>query len=92
MVDGNIQEIDHSKLNRQEFLKDKNGEFVLDDNGNKVLLPYPPGEYVFKLNGAVAGKSEELGMQNEFARGQRHHECKRQCGLEFGGWQQSHSR
>ncbi len=63
MVDGNIQEIDHSKLNRQEFLKDKNGEFVLDDNGNKVLLPYPPGEYVFKLNGAVAGKSEELGMQ-----------------------------
>ncbi|MEN9465421.1 MAG: hypothetical protein RL217_1602 [Pseudomonadota bacterium] len=63
MVDGNIHAVDASKLNRQEYYKNDKGEFVLDEAGNKVPIPYPAGEYVFKLNGLVAGKSEELGMQ-----------------------------
>lgn len=63
MVDGEIQDIDLSKLNRQEFYKDKDGEFILDDNENKIPVPYPAGEYVFKLHGVIDGKNESLGMQ-----------------------------
>ncbi|MFY9180457.1 MAG: flagellar hook assembly protein FlgD [Venatoribacter sp.] len=63
MLDGNILDIDLDQLNRQEFYVDKDGEFVLDSSGNKVPLPYPAGEYVFKIHGLIAGKTEELGMQ-----------------------------
>src|SRR5690554_8167593 len=35
MQDGKIIDIDRSKLNRQEFYKDEDGEFVKDGNGNK---------------------------------------------------------
>lgn len=63
MVDGEIKDIDYSKLNRQEYYKDKDGEFVLDDSGNKIPVPYPAGEYVFKLHGIIDGKNESLGMQ-----------------------------
>ncbi|MCD8522547.1 MAG: flagellar hook assembly protein FlgD [Saccharospirillaceae bacterium] len=63
MVDGEIIDIDVNKLNRQEYYKDEDGEFVLDANGNKVPVPYPAGEYVFKVTGMIGGKSEELGLQ-----------------------------
>ena len=63
MLDGKIVDVDASKLNRQEYYKDEEGEPVLDANGNKVPMPYPSGEYVFRVNGMVAGKAEELGMQ-----------------------------
>lgn len=63
MVDGEIKDIDYSKLNRQEFYKDKEGELVLDDNGNKIPVPYPAGEYVFKVSGVIDGANESLGME-----------------------------
>lgn len=63
MVDGNIVDVDANKLNRQEYYTDEEGEFILDSNGDKVPVPYPAGEYVFKLTGSIAGKTEELGMQ-----------------------------
>lgn len=63
MQDGKIIDLDRSKLNRQEFYKDEDGEPVLDDAGNKVPIPYPPGEYVFKLSGNINGGNEALNMQ-----------------------------
>lgn len=63
MQDGKIIDIDRSKLNRQEFYKDEDGEFVKDDNGNKIPVPYPAGEYVFKLSGNINGGNEALNMQ-----------------------------
>ena len=63
MVDGEIIDIDVNKLNRQEYYKDEDGELVLDANGDKIPVPYPAGEYVFKVTGTMGGKSEELGMQ-----------------------------
>src|SRR5690606_39584061 len=46
MLDGKIVDVDASKLNRQEYYKDEEGELVLDANGNKIPMPYPSGEYV----------------------------------------------
>lgn len=63
MLDGSIVDLDRSKLNRQEFYKDKDGEFVLDGNGQKVAIPYPAGEYVFKLSGNINGSNEAINMQ-----------------------------
>ncbi|UTW47308.1 flagellar hook assembly protein FlgD [Bacterioplanoides sp. SCSIO 12839] len=63
MVDGEVVQFDASKLNRQEYLKDEDGEFVTDDNGNKIMVPYPPGEYKFNVSATVAGQSEQLGME-----------------------------
>jgi len=63
MQDGKIIDIDRSKLNRQEFYKDEDGEFVKDGNGNKIPVPYPAGEYVFKLSGNINGGNEALNMQ-----------------------------
>ncbi len=63
MVDGEIIDIDVNKLNRQEYYKDEDGELVLDAEGNKIPVPYPAGEYVFKVTGTMGGNSEELGMQ-----------------------------
>ena len=58
MKDGQIVDMDYSQLNRQEFLLDKEGKQVLDDAGNPIRTPYPPGEYKFKIIGDVAGKTE----------------------------------
>ncbi|MAK91660.1 MAG: flagellar hook capping protein [Oceanospirillaceae bacterium] len=63
MVDGKIQDIDMDSLNRQEYYVNEDGEQVLDDYGNPIPVPYPPGEYVFRVSGMVGGQSEELGMQ-----------------------------
>ncbi|WP_430459840.1 flagellar hook assembly protein FlgD [Thalassolituus sp. LLYu03] len=63
MIDGEIQDIDYDALNRQEYYTDDEGELVLDDNGDPIPVPYPAGEYVFKLTGNVAGQSEDMGMQ-----------------------------
>lgn len=60
MKDGEIVDLDYSKLNRQEFYTDENGEQILDDEGNPVLMPYPAGEYSFKVTGGVSGKTEEF--------------------------------
>jgi flagellar basal-body rod modification protein FlgD len=60
MKDGEIVELDYSQLNRQEFYVDEDGEQVLDEAGKPVLVPYPPGEYSFKISGGVSGKTEEF--------------------------------
>lgn len=60
MKNGEIVDLDYSKLNRQEFYTDEKGEQILDDAGNPVLMPYPAGEYSFKVSGGVAGKTEEF--------------------------------
>ncbi|MCY0965900.1 flagellar hook assembly protein FlgD [Parathalassolituus penaei] len=63
MVDGEIQDIDVSALNRQEYYTDENGDQVLDSNGDPVPIPYDPGEYQFVVTGTVAGQTEQLDMQ-----------------------------
>ena len=63
MVDGEVQDIDHSKLNRQVFQKDEDGELVLDNNGNPIPVAYPAGEYKFELAASIGGKSEQIDMQ-----------------------------
>ncbi|WP_420591722.1 flagellar hook assembly protein FlgD [Bacterioplanoides sp.] len=63
MVDGKVVEFDASKLRRQEYAKDKDGEFIKDSAGNKILLPYPPGEYRFKVTATMDNKTEQVGMQ-----------------------------
>ncbi|MFC3679120.1 flagellar hook assembly protein FlgD [Bacterioplanoides pacificum] len=63
MVDGEVVQFDASKLNRQEYLKDEDGEFVTDDEGNKIMLPYSPGEYKFEVSATISGKSEQLNME-----------------------------
>ncbi len=60
MMDGEIVDLDYSKLNRQEFYVDENGEQVLDEQGQPIQVPYPPGEYSFKVTGNVAGTTEEF--------------------------------
>ena len=63
MVDGDIVNIDRSKMNLDQYFRDENGEIVLDDNGDPIENVYPPGQYVFKLSGTIAGESEQLDMQ-----------------------------
>ena len=63
MVDGDIVNLDRSKMNLDQYLRDENGEIVLDDNGDPIENVYPPGQYVFKLSGTIAGESEQLDMQ-----------------------------
>jgi flagellar basal-body rod modification protein FlgD len=60
MVDGKVVDLDHSKLNRQEFYVDEAGEQVLDESGQPIRVPYPPGEYSFKVSGGAGGKAEEF--------------------------------
>lgn len=60
MMDGEIVDLDYSKLNRQEFYVDENGEQVLDEQGQPIQVPYPPGEYSFKVTGNVGGTTEEF--------------------------------
>ncbi|MEC8442800.1 MAG: flagellar hook assembly protein FlgD [Pseudomonadota bacterium] len=63
MVDGEIVDIDRSQLNLEQYYRDESGELVLDDDGNPIERAYAPGEYVFKLNGSVAGEAEQFDMQ-----------------------------
>jgi len=63
MVDGDVVQFDASQLNRQEYLKNEDGEFVTDDAGNKIMIPYPAGEYRFKVSATVSGEAEQLGME-----------------------------
>jgi len=63
MVDGDIVDLDRSKTNLEQYYRDANGDVVLDDNGDPIENVYPPGQYVFKLSGTIAGESEQLGMQ-----------------------------
>lgn len=63
MVDGKVVEFDASKLRRQEYAKDQDGEFIKDGDGNKIPLPYPPGEYRFKVTATMDNKTEQVGMQ-----------------------------
>lgn len=60
MLDGKIVDMDYSQLNRQEFYLDESGEQVLDEAGNPIQVPYPPGEYSFKITGSSAGQSESF--------------------------------
>lgn len=60
MQDGEIVDFDYSQLNRQEFYVDENGDQVLDESGNPIYAPYPPGEYSFKVTGSIEGKTENF--------------------------------
>ena len=60
MLDGQIVDLDYSKLNRQEFYVDENGEQVLDESGQPIQVPYPAGEYSFKITGNTGGTTEEF--------------------------------
>jgi len=60
MLDGQIVDLDYSKLNRQEFYVDEAGEQILDEAGNPIQVPYPPGEYSFKISGNTGGATEEF--------------------------------
>jgi|TARA_B110000003_G_C16522141_1_gene485472 flagellar basal-body rod modification protein FlgD len=60
MLDGKIVDLDYAKLNRQEFYVDENGEQVLDESGQPIQVPYPAGEYSFKVTGNTGGKTEEF--------------------------------
>ncbi|MDF1762203.1 MAG: flagellar hook assembly protein FlgD [Oleibacter sp.] len=63
MKDGEIVELDRSKMNIDQYLRDEDGEIQMDDSGNPIEQAYPPGQYVFKLSANIAGKAEEIGMQ-----------------------------
>ena len=60
MLDGKIVDLDYAKLNRQEFYVDENGEQVLDESGQPIQVPYPAGEYSFKVTDNTGGKTEEF--------------------------------
>ena len=60
LLDGKIVDLDYDKLNRQEFYVDEAGDQVLNESGQPIRVPYPPGEYSFKITGGVAGKTEEF--------------------------------
>ena len=63
MVDGDIVNLDRSKLNAPQYLTDENGDTILDSNGEPVPAVYAAGEYNFKLNATIGGEAEELDMQ-----------------------------
>jgi len=60
MLDGKIVDLDYGKLNRQEFYVDEAGEQVLDESGQPIQVPYPPGEYSFSITGSAGGATEEF--------------------------------
>ena len=60
MLDGKVVDLDYSKLNRQEFYVDEAGDQVLSESGKPIRVPYPPGEYSFKVTGGAGGKTEEF--------------------------------
>lgn len=63
MMDGKVVKFDHSKLNRNEILKDDKGKPVMGPDGKPMTKPYPSGQYRFKLNAQMKGKSEDVQMQ-----------------------------
>ena len=60
-MDGKIVELDRSLLNRQEYFVDEEGEQILDNAGNPIPVPYPPGEYKFVVSASIDGKKEAIG-------------------------------
>lgn len=60
-VDGQIVELDRSKLNRQVVMTDSEGNVLKDDNGNPIPSPYPQGKYKLNLTASIDGKTESLG-------------------------------
>lgn len=63
MMDGQVVKLDHSKLKRNEILKDKDGKPVMGPDGKPMTKPYPAGQYRFKISAQVKGKSEDVQMQ-----------------------------
>lgn len=63
MMDGKVVKFDHSKLNRNEILKDDKGKPIMGPDGKPMTKPYPSGQYRFKLNAQMKGKSEDVQMQ-----------------------------
>ncbi|MEQ3693848.1 MAG: flagellar hook assembly protein FlgD [Thalassolituus sp.] len=63
MLDGDIIDLDRTAMNLKQYMRDENGDVVMDDDGNPIENVYPPGQYVFKLSGTIAGESEQLDMQ-----------------------------
>jgi flagellar basal-body rod modification protein FlgD len=63
MLDGDIIDLDRTAMNLNQYMRDENGDVVMDDDGNPIENVYPPGQYVFKLSGTIAGESEQLDMQ-----------------------------
>lgn len=59
-MDGEIVDLDRSKLNRQEYYVDEDGNQILDDNGKPIPVPYPIGEYKFVVTASIDGKAEGL--------------------------------
>lgn len=59
-MDGEIVEMDRTLLNRQEVLKDAEGNPVLDADGNTIASAYPAGEYKFVISASIDGKNEGL--------------------------------
>jgi len=59
-MDGEMVDLDHSLLNRQQYYTDEEGNVVTDDNGNPIPVPYPPGDYKFELSASLDGKAEAL--------------------------------
>ncbi len=59
-VDGKIVDLDRSLLNRQEYLVNEDGEFLVDTNGDPIPAPYPPGEYKFLITASIDSKNESL--------------------------------
>lgn len=62
MMDGDVVKFDHSKLKRNEILKGKDGKPILGVDGKPMTKPYPPGQYRFKINATIGGKSEDVQM------------------------------
>lgn len=59
-MDGEIVDVDRSALNRQEYFVNEEGEYILDDAGNRIPIPYPQGEYKFVVTASIDGTNESL--------------------------------
>ncbi len=59
-VDGELVALDRTQLNRQEFMKDSEGNILLDSEGKPIPSPYPPGEYKFNISASIDGRNEQL--------------------------------
>jgi flagellar basal-body rod modification protein FlgD len=59
-MDGVLVDIDRALMNRQEVLRDGEGNPVLDANGDTIAASYPAGEYKFVVTASIDGKNEGL--------------------------------
>lgn len=59
-MDGEMVDLDRSLLNRQEYLKDEEGNVITDTEGNPIPSPYPPGDYKFVVSASIGGVNEGL--------------------------------